>query len=80
MNINFIVRSQILQGKKAEKPINWPTPWSRVLPKMLVVAQIVKKTSSFMEPEGSLPYSQEFAPGLYPDAYESSPRNDILFI
>jgi hypothetical protein len=30
------------------------TPWSRVLPEKLIVAQLIKKLAAFMELEGSL--------------------------
>jgi hypothetical protein len=33
-----------------------------------------------MEPEGSLPYSQEPSPDPYPKPDESSPYNPILFL
>jgi hypothetical protein len=33
-----------------------------------------------MEPDGSLPYPQEPANGLYPEPDESSPYHAILFL
>jgi hypothetical protein len=34
----------------------------------------------FIEPEGSLPYSQELSTGLYTQPDESSPYHSILFL
>jgi len=47
------------------------TPRSRVLPQMLTTPQIVKKFSTFMQPECSLPYSQ--APATCPYSHHSIP-------
>jgi len=38
---------------------NYITPWSRVILEKLTVLQLGKKSSHFMEPEGSLPCSQK---------------------
>jgi hypothetical protein len=40
-----------------------PSPWKRILEKLTVAAQLVNKLPVFMEPEGSLPFSQELATG-----------------
>jgi hypothetical protein len=31
-----------------------------------------------MEPEGSLPYSQELSTGPYPEIYQSNPHHPVL--
>jgi hypothetical protein len=48
--------------------------WNRILLEKLIVTQLVEKFSPppFMEPEGSLPCSQEPAAGPYPEPDESS--------
>jgi hypothetical protein len=38
-----------------------------------MVSQLVKKFPALMEPEGSLPYSQEPTTGSYPESDESIP-------
>jgi hypothetical protein len=38
----------------------------------LIVTQLVKQPDLFMEPEGSLPYSQKTATEPYPEPAESS--------
>jgi hypothetical protein len=40
-------------------------PWGRVHLEKLIVAQKVKKSLTFMEPKGSLPYSQTLTTGPY---------------
>jgi len=40
----------------------------------LTVTQLVKKFPPFMEPESSLPYSQQPATGSYPEPDASSSR------
>jgi hypothetical protein len=49
------------------------TPWSRGFLEKLTVSQLVKKFPHFMEPEGSLPHSQEPATCPYPEPAQSSP-------
>jgi hypothetical protein len=49
------------------------TPVSRVLDEKLIVSQLLKKFSEFMEPEGSLAHSQVPADSLYPEPAQSSP-------
>jgi hypothetical protein len=56
------------------------TLWSRVLLDKMIFAQLAKKFPSFIEPEVSLPYSQEPATGPCPEPDESSPRPHTLFI
>jgi len=53
------------------------TPCSRVLEK-LTVNQLLKKFN-FLEPESSLPCSQEPAMGPYPEPNESSPHFTTVF-
>jgi len=48
------------------------TQWSRVLEK-LIVAQLIKKSPPFIEPEGLLPCSQDAGTGPYPKSDECSP-------
>jgi hypothetical protein len=49
------------------------TSWCRILFEKLIVIQLVKKYAAFfMEPEGSLPYSQKPATGPCPELTESS--------
>jgi hypothetical protein len=50
-----------------------PTPWSRALFEKLSGSQLVKKFPAFMEPDGSLPYSQEPATCPCPEPGQSSP-------
>jgi hypothetical protein len=71
MSSTFTAR-KLLQDVSAQQL----TPCSRVLEK-LVVTQLVEKLLAFMEPEGSLPCSQEPVPGSYPetDASISRPHN-----
>jgi hypothetical protein len=56
-------------------PTEQLTPWSRVLAK-LPVTQLVKKLNSlpFLEPKGSLPWSQQPTTGPYPEPDESSQK------
>jgi hypothetical protein len=56
------------------------TPWSKVILEKLIVAQLLKKFSTFLEPDGSLPCSQEPATGSYPEPDESSPQLSNPFI
>jgi hypothetical protein len=51
-----------------------------VLIEVLIVAQRVKNSPTFMELEGSLPYSQELAIGPYPESNESSPYLHVMFL
>ena len=53
------------------------TPWCRVLLEMLTGLQLVKKFPHFMEPEGSLPYSQASATCPYPGPTQSSQHTHI---
>jgi hypothetical protein len=46
----------------------------------LIVVQVVKKLPPSMEPEGSLPCSQEPATGPYLKPDDSSPQRHTLFI
>jgi hypothetical protein len=56
------------------------TPWSRILLQKLTVAQLVEKFPAFMEPESSLPCSQQPATDPYPEPDESSPQFSTLFL
>ena len=53
------------------------TPWSRVLLEKLTIPQLVNKFPSFMEPEGSLPQTQEPATRPCPESHQSSPSLSI---
>jgi hypothetical protein len=49
------------------------TPWYRIFFEQSLVTQFVKEEPTFfMEPEGSLPWSQNLAIGPYPEPAESS--------
>jgi hypothetical protein len=39
-----------------------------------------RTSQDFMEPEGSLPYSQEPSTGPYPEPDQSNPYHPILFL
>jgi hypothetical protein len=52
------------------------TPWSRVLQKLTVTQS---NSLPIMEPNGSLPYTQEPNTGSYPDPHESRSRLATLF-
>jgi hypothetical protein len=48
-------------------------PWLRILFEKLIVTQLVKEYPAFfMEPEGSLPYSQKSTTRPYPEPAEST--------
>jgi hypothetical protein len=49
--------------------------WSRALLQKLTVTYLVKKFPHFMEPEGSLPHSQDPPTGPYSKPDESSPHH-----
>ena len=49
------------------------TPWSTVLLEKLTGPQLVKKSPNFLEPEGSLPHSQESGNCPYSEPHRSSP-------
>jgi hypothetical protein len=52
---------------------NYLTPWSKIFFEKLIVTQLDKKFTPFMEPEGSLPCSQQPATCPYPETDASSP-------
>ena len=56
------------------------TPWSRVLLENLTGPRLVKKFLHFMEPEGSLPYSQVPTTCLYPEPDQSTPHPPSHFL
>jgi hypothetical protein len=47
--------------------------------KKLIVTRLVKELPPFMEPEASLPCSQQPATGLYPEQDATRPQIPILF-
>jgi hypothetical protein len=55
------------------------TPWIRVLFEKLIVTLLVKKFPLFMEPEISLPSSEELATGPYTEPDATSPHLSALF-
>jgi hypothetical protein len=44
------------------------------------IVQPSRTSHHFMEPEGSIPRSQEPSTGLYPEPYQSNPATDILLL
>jgi hypothetical protein len=50
----------------------------KILQQKLTVAQLVQKFRTFMEPEHSLPHSQEHATDPYPEPDESNPYHQNL--
>jgi hypothetical protein len=52
--------------------------WSRALLEKLAIVQPLKMSQRFMEPEGSLPPSQEPSAGPYPEPDRSNPHHPIL--
>ena len=56
------------------------TPCSRVLLERLTGSQLVKKFPTIMQPEGSLPHSQQPATCPYPEPARSSPCPHIHFL
>jgi hypothetical protein len=67
--------------RTADHPARSPALYhlARLLFKKLIVTQLVKKYPLFMEPEGSLLFSQKPATGLYPEPTESSsPHRSLL--
>jgi hypothetical protein len=61
------------------KCVNRLTIRSRVILWKLIVTQLAKKFPPFMEPDGSLPCSQQPTAGPYPEPDESSPHLPSLF-
>jgi len=56
------------------------SPWSTVILKKLIFAQLVKHIPRFLEPEGLLPRLQEPATGHYPESDESSSHPHIILL
>jgi len=53
------------------------TPWSRVLQKLTVTQS--RSSPPSMEPQVSLPCSQQPASGTYPEPHKSNPQLSTLF-
>jgi len=74
MNQERVCGINSLHRHTFHKPLIWTqkyiylTPWSRALLEKLVVIQLVKNFSAFMEPEGLISCSQKPAIGPYPKA------------
>jgi hypothetical protein len=47
---------------------------------IIFVSIIIIIPQHFIEPEGSIPYSQETSTGSYPEPYQSNPNHPILFL
>jgi len=55
-------------------------PWSIFLLEKLIVVQLVKEFPVFMEPKGSLPWSQDPSIGPYYEPHESNLWFPTLFL
>jgi hypothetical protein len=55
-------------------------PCRRVIPEKPPVAQLLKISQNFIEPEDSLPYSQAPVTGPYPEPDKSSPHHPNIFL
>jgi hypothetical protein len=52
--------------------------WSRTVHGKLIVTHLVKNVPAFIEPEGSVPSSQQPIAETYPEPDESSPHPNTL--
>jgi hypothetical protein len=59
-------------GERERCNVTQPATWNIVLLQKLIVIQVVKKFMEIMEPEGSLPWSQETTSGTYCEPSEST--------
>jgi hypothetical protein len=59
---------------------NWTYSMELSFSEKPLVAHLLKNVPTFIEPESSLPFSQEPATGPYLESDESNPYHPILFL